>query len=223
MIDVIRFTNIQEIADRVMKHPLLQDVQFESIITHTVDFLELFGFKDLYLTKVDTVIVRDYRAKLPCSLIRINQVRTPDGICFKAMSSNFFGSLEQPAFKTQGDYLYTNIKDCCLEVSYETMPVDDDGYPLIFDNAKFKLALYNYIKKERFDILFSENKISQAVLGEAQKEYAFSAARLRSAMTIPTESEMQSITNMWNRMHLTVQDFYNGFELQSNTETYKIH
>jgi hypothetical protein len=42
-------------------------------------------------------------------------------------------------------------------------------------------------------------------------------------MALPTIQEMQAISNMWNKMHLTSKDFYNGFATTTNIDTYKIH
>jgi hypothetical protein len=63
--------------------------------------------------EVEVPIV-DHRGVLPTTLVRINQVRTKNGIYLKAMNSTFSGTLENPAFKTQGDVIYTNLKNCTL-------------------------------------------------------------------------------------------------------------
>lgn len=223
MIDIIKFTNIRVIADRLMRHPLLQNVSLEAIVQYTLDFLDLWGMDAMRITKEATIEVHNYRAQLPCGTIRVNQVKTQDGIYLKAMTGTFNGSLENPAFKIQGQMLYTNIKDTTLDISYETTPIDEDGYPLILDNAVFLRALEAFIKLQFFTIYFDQNKINANVLQLAQQDYAFRAGQLNSKMSLPSLSEMQSITNMWGKMHLTTKDFYNGFQLTGNIDTYKIH
>lgn len=223
MIDILKFTNIRVVADRLMQHPLLRSLQFETIIQYTLDFLNLTNFNELYLDQVTTVHVEDYRVLLPINVIRIDQVKSVDGVYFKAMSGTFSGSLENPAYKIQGNILYTNIKECDLEIAYKGLPIDEDGYPLVLDNVYFLMALEAFIKKQMFTIYFDEGKIHLNVLQQAQQDYAFRVAQLHSKMALPSVSEMQAISNMWNKMHLTTKDFYNGFEQLTNIDTYKIH
>lgn len=221
MIDVIKYTNIREVADRIMQHPLLKDISFDIIIQHTVDFMRLLGFEQLYVDQIGTVDVVDYRAKLPCGLLRIDSVRTADGIYLKAMSSAFQGTLENPAYRVKGDFLFTNIKECTLEIAYKSMPVDDEGYPLLLDNSYFLLALEAYIKMKAFTVLFDCAKLNINILQNAQQDYAFRVGQLHNKMALPTIAEMQSISNMWNKMHLTTKDFYSGFDTLTNIDTFK--
>jgi hypothetical protein len=80
------------------------------------------------------------------------------------MSGTFSGSLENPAYKIQGNILYTNIKECDLEIAYQGLPIDEDGYPLVLDNVYFLMALEAFIKKQMFTIYFDEGKIHLNVL-----------------------------------------------------------
>lgn len=223
MIDILKFTNIRVVADRLMRHPLLQSLQFESIIQYTLDFLNIVNFNELYIDQQTKVEVKDYKATLPSTMVRIDQVRTTNGLYLKPMHSTFNGDLENPAYKIQGNVLYTNIKECDLEIAYKSMPIDDDGYPLVLDNIYFLSALEAFIKKEVFGMYFDQSKINLNVLQMAQQDYAFRVAQLHSKIALPSVDEMQAISNMWNKMHLTTKDFYNGFETLTNIDTYKKH
>ena len=140
MVDTIKYTNIHEVADRILQHPLLQDTNFETIVQYTYDFMRLLGFEQLYIDAIAEVEIKDYRGKLPCGVSRIDQVRTKDNIYLKKMSSSFYGSIENPAYKIQRDFIFTNIKETVLEIAYKSMPMDEEGYPLILDNSYFILA-----------------------------------------------------------------------------------
>lgn len=223
MVDTIKYTNIHEVADRILQHPLLQDTNFETIVQYTYDFMRLLGFEQLYIDAIAEVEIKDYRGKLPCGVSRIDQVRTKDNIYLKKMSSSFYGSIENPAYKIQRDFIFTNIKETVLEIAYKSMPMDEEGYPLILDNSYFILALEAYIKKQLFTILFDENRINLNVLQNAQQDYAFRVRQLHHKMALPSIDEMQAISNMWNKMHLTTKDFYNGFQTLTNLDTYKTH
>ena len=223
MIDTLKFTNIRVVADRLMKHPMLQSLQFETIVEYTLDFLNLLGFNELLIEDEIEIDIKDHRGLLPSTLVRINQVRIKNGIYLKAMSSTFSGTLENPAFKTQGDVIYTNLKNCTLQINYMGMPIDEEGYPLIPDNVYFLMALEAFIKVQIFTMYFDQGKIQGQILQQAQQDYGFRVAQLHSKFSLPSVSEMQAISNMWNKMHLTTKDFYTGFENLTNIDTYKIH
>lgn len=223
MVNIVKFTSIKEIADDLLMHPMLAKLQLEGIIRYALIFAGITGFNELYLDKVDTITVKNHRAQLPCDLIRINQVRTKDNIYLKALTGSFLGSLENPGFKVQGGYLFTNISEGELEISYKAEPTDDEGLPLILDNEKYKEALKAYIKKEQFQLYFEEGKLDMRILQNAQQDYGFKVKSLFTSMALPTLEQMQSISNMWNKMHLTTKDFYQGFEINTNIDTYKQH
>lgn len=130
---------------------------------------------------------------------------------------------EEPAFKTQGRIIYTSFPKGELEIAYKSIPVDEDGFPLLIDNENYLAALEAYIKKMIFTIKFDTGKIAAGVLQNAQAEYAFLAGQLQDEFLVASLSEMESITRMWNTMIPKVREFDNGFESLGNREYLKKH
>ena len=91
------------------------------------------------------------------------------------------------------------------------------------DNPIFLKALELYIKKEWFTILFDLGKIQPAVLNNTQQEYAFKAGQCNSEFTIPSPSEMKSISGILNQMVPRVNEFRKGFKDLGNKEFLKLH
>ena len=90
MIKEFNFISIKEILSRLLRHPLLQDITLEQVIQHTVDFVGKFGLSKLYITKEEVLKVEQYRAKLPCDIISINQIKdNKSGICLRSMTGTF--------------------------------------------------------------------------------------------------------------------------------------
>ena len=131
--------------------------------------------------------------------------------------------MEEPAFKTQGRVIYTSFPEGMIEIAYKGIPVDEDGFPLLIDNEVFKAALEQFIKKEVFTYKFDQGKISAGVLQNTQQEYAWRAAQLSSEMTIPSVSEMESITRAWNSLIPRMREFDNGFVHMSDREYIRRH
>lgn len=224
MIKECQYINIRRILDELHRHPLLSDLTLEQVISYVVSFIGIFGMPRLYQDKEVIVTVDNHRGKLPCDLISINQVKKSDGICLRSMTDNFSPNDNngELTFKTQGQILFTSLKTGELIISYKAIPVDEDGLPLLIDNPVFLKALESYIKREVFTILFDMGKISPAVLQNTQQQYAWLAGQLQSEFTIPSVSEMESISRMWNTLIQRTGEFDNGFSSLGNKEHIKI-
>lgn len=95
-------------------------------------------------------------------------------------------------------------------MAYKSIPVDENGYPLLIDDENYLAALEAYIKVKVFTVKFDTGKISAPVLQNAQTEYAWLSAQLMDTFTIPSMSEMEAMTRMWN----TLTDHRHEFEWQ---------
>lgn len=222
------YISINEVLSRVMRNPLLRDLDLEAAIQYTLDFIACVGLPNIYIDKVDIISINNYRGKLPCNLISINQVRLArNGVCLRAMTDSFNGTHPEDkgelSFKTQGSVIFTSFKDGDIEISYKAISTDDDGLPLLPDNPIFLKALELYIKKEWFTILFDMGKISPAVLQNTQQEYAFKVGQCNNEFMIPSVSEMESITRMLNTLVPRVSDFKKSFRHLGDTEYLKLH
>lgn len=218
------YINIREVLSRVTRHPLMQDISLEAGIQYTIDFIGIMGLPNLYENKIESICIEQYRGLLPCDCISINQVMH-NNQCLRHMTDNFNGNNNsgEESFKTQGNIIYTSFKDGSIDISYKSIRLDCDGFPMIPDNPIFLKALEEYIKKEWFTILFDMGKISPAVLQNVQQSYAFRAGQLNSSFLIPSPSEMESITRMMNTLIPRVKAFNDGFKNYSNQEYIKKH
>lgn len=234
MVKEYNYINIREALSRVLRHPLLQDVTLEQAVQYTIDFIGIFGMSKLYQDKEEVLHIEDFRAKLPCDLISINQIKEcKTGVCLRSMTDNFmprehydrnagYKIPQELSFKTQGQVLYVSFKTGDVSVSYKAIPVDKDGFPLLIDNPVFLKALEAYIKKEAFTILFDMGKITPAVLQNTQQQYAWLAGQLQSEFTIPSISEMESIKNSWCTLLQRTNEFSNGFKNNGDQEYIKL-
>lgn len=221
------YVNIREVLSRAMRHPLLTDLNLETAIQYTLDFIACMGLPKTYVDKYAVIDIEEFRGKLPCDCVAINQVREcKTGACLIGMTDSFNGTHREDrsvkSFKTQGCLIYTSLRTGQIEVSYKAIPTDDEGLPLLPDNAIFLKTLELYIKKEWFTILFDMGKISPAVLQNAQQEYAFKAGQCNNEFMIPSVSEMESITNMFNQLIPRVNEFNKGFRHLGDKEYIKL-
>lgn len=238
MIKELHYIKLQEALSRCLRHPLLQKLDLETAIQYTVDFIEVFGLPKMFEDKQIELHIDNYRAEMPCDLISIIQVKDMcTGICLRAMTDNFdpddrnkvrhalgYTVYEQEmSFKTQGRVLYTSFKEGDVLVSYKAIPVDENGFPLILDNAVYLRALESFIKKEVFTILFDQGKISAQALQNTQADYAWRAGQLQNEFVIPSVSEMEAICRSWCTLLQRTTEFDDGFRSLGDREYIRRH
>lgn len=223
-------TNIRRIADRLKRHKMLQDIPFETIVEHTVDFIELLGCPALYDEKTAVVPIHNWRGSLPCDFHKMRQVRIAP-YQTQARWRSYIGtpktyrysedSFHMSDFKTsepldltyqiQGMVIFTSTKDIDLEIAYEAFAVDDEGYPLLPDNASFLRGLESYIKMKWFETKFDEGKISQAVMERTDREYAWAVGDAEQEFGRLTVDEAQTLFNSFKTMLPRNREHERGF------------
>lgn len=130
---------------------------------------------------------------------------------------------EEPSFKTQGRIIYTSFPEGVVELAYKAIPVDEDGYPLLIDDENYLAALEAFIKMKVFTVKFDTGKIAGPVLQNAQTDYAWLAAQLRDTFTVPSVSEMESLSRAWMTLIPNVRRFDDGFKHHGDREYLRKH
>lgn len=231
MIRDIHYISIRELLSRVLRHKLLQDFTLEQAIQYTLDFIGLYGFPDLYEDKEEEIDICEYKGTLPCDLVEVVMVKDcKTNLPLRSMTSAFnpggkyYDHLKQePQFKIQNRVIITSFPEGRVRIAYKAIPVDSEGLPLLIDDSHYLKALEQYVKCQLFTMLFEEGKITQQVLQHAEQEYCWLAGQLEEAFKVPSEAEMESITNILHQMIVRKNDYLNRFETLGNREIRTIH
>lgn len=221
------YISIKQILDDILHHPLLRDVTPERAINYAVRFIQLVGVPSAFLDKTEVIKIDNYRGVLPCDFYEIIQVRDSNNRIYRSSTDSFHMSEHKDAtdltYKIQGGVIFTSTKQEEIEIAYRAIAVDDEGYPLIPDNASFINALEAYIKKQHFTILCDIGKIHPTILQSAQQDYAWAVGQCSTSMIKPNIDQMQSITNMLNTLIPRYTEHSKGFETLGNREYIKRH
>ena len=228
-----RYISLRQILDDILDHPMLKDVSFERAVNYTVHFMRIVGCPRMFEEKTALVEIENYRGMIPCDFNDIIQVRTHSSCdrknyrVFRHTTDSFHMSDNKQdsfdlTYKIQGNVIFTSIKEGTIEIAYNAFAVDSEGYPMVPDNSSFISALEFYIKKKKFNILFDEGKISQAVWNQVCQDYAWAVAQAQSDLIRPTIDQMQSITNSLNTLIPRVSEHKSGFVNDGSAEMIKL-
>lgn len=239
-------TNIRRILDRVMRHPMMRDIPFETAVEYAVDFISLMATPALYEEKTAVIEVHDWRGQLPCDFVEMIQVRMagkqhcnrwykccdkhiPMPLTYRKSIGSFHMSDRKPSaaitgeltYKTQGMVIFTSTKDADVEIAYRAFATDDEGFPLLPDNPVFLRGLENYIKLQWFTILFDEGKISQQVMTNTQQEYAWAAGSAQSEFARLDLDDAETLANTFRTMLPRTHEHWKQFFTLGSREIWK--
>lgn len=207
------YTNIRVILDKVLRHPLLQDITLETAIDYTIDFMRIVGVPSMFTEKTTTIIIDKYKALLPEDYYQMNQVRKGDSVLIYSSDSFHFSntSCNTCTYKIQGNVIYTSFEKGELEISYQAIAIDEQGFPLIPDNSSFTRALELYIKKQWFTILFDLGKLQPVILQNTQQEYAWAVGDCASEFNRLSLDKAESFYSTWKTLVLRDNKHTYGF------------
>ena len=219
-----QYINIKVVLDRILRHPLMQDLSLETAVDYTIDFMRIVGMPRMFTEKVVRIPIDKYRALLPCDYYQTIQVRIPGGYALVYSTDSFHMSNKgnPSTYKIQGNIIYTSIESGELELAYLAISTDEDGYPLLPDNSSFTRALELYIKKQWFTILFDLGKITSAVLQNTQQEYAWAVGDCQSEFNRMSIDQMEAFSNSWRTMILRDHQHSSGFIGDGSRQTLNI-
>lgn len=215
------FITIKEIADDVYSHPMMRDLPFERIIRDTIELMKIVGCPVLYETKEEILEIEKWRAALPCDYYSVNQINLLSGkddksvAVFKEATGTFspVGTKRGAdlTYRIEGRVLNTSIPYGRVKISYEAMKLDEDGFPMIINNASYLRALKSYIKMNWFTILFDSSLIKGDVLQNAQQEYYFNISQAQSSLIMPDLAQMENISIIINDAFTRQHEYYSNF------------
>jgi len=215
-----------------MRHPMMRDLPFETAIEHAVDFIQLMGTPALYLEKTAIVPVKDWRGELPCDFEHMIQVRSANQkgmpMTYRYSGDSFHMSDRHPeggdisyTYKIQGGVIFTSTRDTDLEIAYRAFAVDDDGLPLIPDNASFLRGLETYIKLQWFKVLYEMGKLPQAVMDSVERDYAWAAGDAQSEFSRLSLDEAETLFNSFKTLLPRNNEHWKGFFTNGSKEVWK--
>ena len=164
------------IASRVTKHPLLQDMNYEDIISMTVDVLRQVKIPASYVEKSCYKNIEEFKAEIPLEALNIRSVDYVDDIgnlvAMVKASDTRAKHISKTAAKTNNNtYHYTyflnnnrihcNVEEGKVFIIYDTLELDSEGLPMIPDNISLIKAIENYIKASAFRVYADLGKITR--------------------------------------------------------------
>lgn len=199
--------SIKVVVNRLMQNPLMKNINFEFVIDHTIELLEILHHPSLYVKKRERLNVVRGKAKKPLGMSKIEaMVRTDlaepiymthsEDIAQEFLGEGGYTSQRlDDTYTTNSTYINVNFDKGEVEVIYLALAVDEDCYPLILNDAVLIRCIESYLKYKWFDILNDMDMISDRKLNKAETDYCFNVAQADTSLKIPSADEMEALVN----------------------------
>jgi hypothetical protein len=242
------YKSLGSIMWRVLKNPLASELTYEEAAEYALEFIKLLGAPVAYENKLVVLDLTTYKAELPCDLLYLNGVRYltgPDNnlrsIAMREASDVFhldpiqfndvdttttttsITSNSEFTYKIQKGIIFTSMCDGCIQLSYQGIATDEDGYPLIPDNEKVMIGMEYYILNRYLEPLWMMGKITDKAFDYIQQKRYFYLPSAFTALQMPGVDKMETLMNGINRLIINTSAHQNGFKKFGEKEIIKQH
>lgn len=232
------YTTIERVVENVIRDTgFTEDINFADIVEWVFVAQELIGVQSAYIQKVTDgntewnhfppVQVVNYRAELPCDFHSLISVRE---YCNKMPmigdSGTFLKSTNDPnidhysniTYTINDNYIFTNIEEGYLEISYWAFPTDENGMPMIPDDVRYLKAVEAYIAHKLSTKLWLQDKLSTEKKNFLETEWLWYVKSAKSKADLPSYDKAEALKNQILRLIQRPTQHLWSFEALSNQE-----
>jgi len=171
--------------------------------------IEYIGAYTEYVLQPFPVTVKEFKAKLPCSLEFIEGIEYEGAYLQPSGSSNTIqgNGIDLPlhtneSYKINPNYIHTTFEEGDIIIHGLSVPVDCDGFPLVPDSMEFKQALAWYIMFRLVARGSKHQVYKDPMFMEATWEKW--AVRARNRAYAPDIDGYEKFKNSWNNIIIDV-------------------
>lgn len=109
-------------------------------------------------------------------------------------------------------YVFTNIEDGYLKMSYHSIHTDNSGMPMIPDNPAYFEAIYWYVVMKLSYPKYYNGTLPQHVYYDMRRSWNFYRQQAYAESLMPNTDELETISNTWHKIYPEINDHDRFFE-----------
>ena len=216
-----KFVSINRVIERVFKSGLNPEfIDFNDLIEYVGEAIRLIGVPYAHIRKItngegdqgNPITIADYRGTLPTDIVHLDSVREHTRKLPMVYMTGTFPTTYQSintlsntpnmmlGYYVQGAYIFTNLEEGELELSYTAFEVDSNGYPKIPDEERYIKAVVAYCNQEIARRMWVSDKLSKDKFHMFEVEWLFYVKSAGTKAHMPNIDRMESFKNQMVRM-----------------------
>jgi hypothetical protein len=170
---------------------------FHPIFTCTTDTNNTTGCNGPFaagsnLIDTNTPIGQDANGNPTFNFMNDTNVTLPQAI---AGGSGTVHCPDDATYRLNDNFIFTSFKEGRVLIAYKALPIDENGFPLVPDDEKFKLALQWYVTMKLDYILWRQGDITDKVFNYSEQQWAWYCGGAGNRAKIPSIDKMESWKN----------------------------
>jgi hypothetical protein len=215
---------------KVLNNPLASSLTYDEAAEYATEAIGLLGVPVLYDKVHAEVPINEHKGAIPNDIVYIEQVRDlSTGHGMRIATDTFHSSQNQPnnlvelTYEIKTGIIFTSFAQGCVEIAYKRLPVDEDGYPLIMNEDKLKLALEYYILHRYLEPFWMMGKITDKAFNHVSQERHYYMGAASSKLQMPSVDKMETLCNSLNRLLMSSTQHRDNFRMAGKKEVIKRH
>lgn len=233
--------SLKEIMWKVMRNPLVSEmITYEDAGEFALEAIRLLGAPLALIDKTSKhITVEAHKAALPENIIQLKGIRKiqnkddyEDCPIPLTYSTNTFHSSENCELKDiecPEEYTYTvnkgivfsSFSEGYIQVAYKTLPLDDEGFPLVQDDQDTKLAIEYYILYRFLEPLWLIGKITDKAFAYINQKKCWYMSAASTSLKIQSMDHVEAIMNVVNRLIINTNAHKNSFKGAGTKERFQ--
>ena len=223
--------SLKTILWKVLRNPLASDLTYEEAAEHAIEVIRLIGAPLMFEDKLTDPLLKivDNKAGLPDNLLNIRGVRMINdldnfdrGAIALRYATDIYHNVENCddnnctfdyTYTVQRGVIFTSFPEGYVQMSYKAISTDEEGYPLVPDNEKVKMALEYYILFRYLEPLWMMGKITDKAFQYIDQKKCFYVGGAETSMKLQGPDQLESVMNIINRLIVNknaFDSFYKG-------------
>jgi hypothetical protein len=104
------------------------------------------------------------------------------------------------SYKFNGNYVYTSFPTGTIDLAYDGIMLDNDGFPMIPNDPSVEKAIESYIKSQYFGIMADMGKDVKFAYERAEKEYCWYIGQSQSHSALMSLDKREALSNTMNTL-----------------------
>ena len=235
-----KYVSINNIISKVYRDMDMSDqLNINDAVEWCGEALELIGSPGTLLEKVVILEVSEYRASIPEDLHQIQTIwghaGDVDPDCLDALKfvpmryttdvmhhymneCNDYGCASSLTYSVNNSFIYPSYQCGAVKVSYWAMPTDEQGFPMIPDQIKFREAVAAHLAWKIARIKMISGKMPAPFYAEFKQERDWYIGAAQTAGQMPGLDMMESLKNNWIRLIPKINQHRDGFKSAGDPE-----
>ena len=233
--------SLKRVLWTVMNNPLATDITYNLAAEYALEGIRLIGAPLSLVNKVThpPLQIVSHKAALPEELVEIRGVRAmtdKDSAESEKFAMTYASDLYHANLECEDDtncidglgleltytvdmgIIKTSFAEGFVEVAYKSLPVDDEGFPLLPDNQKVLLAIEYYILERYLFNIWTLGKITDKAYEAINQKKLWYMGAASSDMQIQSYDHVEAIMNSINRIIINSHAQSNFFKMAGKKE-----